>query len=56
MFGGGDLAAGNMTEAIAGQTLLYPESRVPFDTPAAVEHNSRSHGLYGITVNAPVLY
>lgn len=25
---------------IAGQLLLYPESRVPFDTPAAVENNS----------------
>lgn len=55
VFGGGDSAGGNMTEAIslrrrdqgkkniAGQILLYPESRVPFDTPAAVENNS---GLY----------
>lgn len=25
---------------IAGQLLLYPESRVPFDTPAAVENNT----------------
>ena len=56
MFGGGDSAAVNMREAIAGQILLYPESRVPFDTPAAVEHNSRSHCLYGITVIALVLY
>lgn len=55
VFGGGDSAGGNMTEAIslrrrdqgkknlACQILLYPESRVPFDTPAAVENNS---GLY----------
>jgi len=28
---------------IAGQMLLYPESRLPFDTKAAVENNS---GLY----------
>lgn len=56
VFGGGDSAAVNMREAIAGQILLYPESRVPFDTPAAVEHNSRSHCLYGITVIALVLY
>ena len=28
---------------IAGQLLLYPESRIPFDTPAAEENNS---GLY----------
>ncbi|KAK5203983.1 hypothetical protein LTR72_010642 [Exophiala xenobiotica] len=52
VFGGGDSAGGNMTEAlslrrrdegkknIAGQLLLYPESRLPFDTPAAVENNS----------------
>jgi acetyl esterase/lipase len=25
---------------IAGQLLLYPESRIPFDTPAAEENNS----------------
>lgn len=52
IFGGGDSAGGNMTEAIclrrkdegkrplAGQILLYPESRLPFDTPAASENNS----------------
>ncbi|KAJ5233169.1 hypothetical protein N7468_006125 [Penicillium chermesinum] len=52
VFGGGDSAGGNMTEAIsllrldqgrkniAGQLLLYPESRVPFDTPASSENNS----------------
>ncbi|KAL8825705.1 MAG: hypothetical protein Q9170_007690 [Blastenia crenularia] len=55
VFGGGDSAGGNMTEAVtlrrrdqgdkslAGQLLLYPESRIPFDTPAAEENNS---GLY----------
>ena len=68
MFGGGDSAGGNMTEAIAarrhdlgyesiaGQILLYPESRVSFDTPAATEHNSSSYGLCGIIVMALVLY
>jgi acetyl esterase/lipase len=30
---------------IAGQLLLYPESRIPFDTPAAEENNS-GQGLY----------
>lgn len=52
IFGGGDSAGGNMTEAIclrrkdeskkplAGALLLYPESRLPFDTPAATENNS----------------
>ncbi|KAL4963473.1 alpha/beta hydrolase [Aspergillus stella-maris] len=51
VFGGGDSAGGNMTAAIslrlrdegkkglAGAFLLYPEARVPFDTPAAVENN-----------------
>lgn len=55
IFGGGDSAGGNMTEALtlrrkdsglrplAGQLLLYPESRIPFDTQAGVENNS---GLY----------
>ncbi|KAL4954692.1 Alpha/Beta hydrolase protein [Aspergillus filifer] len=50
IFGGGDSAGGNMTAAIslrlrdegkrglAGAFLLYPEARVPFDTPAAVEN------------------
>jgi alpha/beta hydrolase fold len=49
---GGDSAEGNMTEALSimlldkgkpnihAQILLYPESRVPFDTPAAEENNS----------------
>ncbi|QIX01300.1 hypothetical protein AMS68_006817 [Peltaster fructicola] len=55
VLGGGDSAGGNMTEALSlrlrdegkknihAQILLYPESRVPFDTPAAEENNS---GLY----------
>lgn len=52
VFGGGDSAGGNMTEAMclrrrdngqkpmAGQLLLYPESRLPFNTKAASENNS----------------
>lgn len=52
VFGGGDSAGSNMAEAlvlrrraegkknVAGQLLLYPESRIPFDTPAAEENNS----------------
>ncbi|KAF1350142.1 Alpha/Beta hydrolase protein [Delphinella strobiligena] len=52
VLGGGDSAGGNMTAAIAlrrkdegkkplaAQILLYPEARVPFDTPAAVENNT----------------
>lgn len=55
IFGGGDSAGGNMTAAItlkrrdegkkplAGQFLLYPEARIPFDTPAGTENNT---GLY----------
>jgi acetyl esterase/lipase len=51
----GDSAGGNMTAALSlrlkdegqqnlcGQLLLYPEARLPFDTPAASENNS---GLY----------
>lgn len=50
--GGGDSAGGNMTAALAlrlmdqgkrqmaAQILLYPQARVPFDTPAAEENNS----------------
>jgi acetyl esterase/lipase len=50
--GGGDSAGGNMTAAISlrrrdenkkplnSQVLLYPEARLPFDTPAAAENNS----------------
>jgi acetyl esterase/lipase len=50
--GGGDSAGGNMTAALclrrrdqkqkpmAAQILLYPEARLPFDTPAASENNS----------------
>lgn len=34
-----DFGAGN----IRAQILIYPESRIPFDTPAATENNS---GLY----------
>ncbi|KAK8054812.1 Alpha/Beta hydrolase protein [Apiospora rasikravindrae] len=52
VIGGGDSAGGNMTAALAlrledegkkqmkGQLLLYPEARLPFDTPAASENNS----------------
>lgn len=52
VLGGGDSAGGNMTAAITlrrkdksqraldAQVLFYPEARVPFDTPAAVENNS----------------
>ncbi|CRG83551.1 alpha/beta hydrolase fold-3 domain protein [Talaromyces islandicus] len=52
VFGGGDSAGGNMTAAlalrrqdqrvnnIAGQILLYPEARIPFDTLAAEENNT----------------
>ncbi|KAJ9621907.1 hypothetical protein H2203_006787 [Taxawa tesnikishii (nom. ined.)] len=52
VLGGGDSAGGNMTAAIslrrmdekkkplAAQILLYPEARIPFDTPAAEENNS----------------
>jgi acetyl esterase/lipase len=52
VLGGGDSTGSNMTEAItlrrrdegkpniAGQLLLYPESRVPLDTSAAVENNT----------------
>ncbi|RAL14152.1 alpha/beta hydrolase [Aspergillus homomorphus CBS 101889] len=55
IFGGGDSAGGNMTAAMSlrrldrdqrgldGLFLLYPEARLPFDTPAAAENNS---GLY----------
>jgi acetyl esterase/lipase len=55
VMGGGDSAGGNMTAAVslrlrdegkkplAAQLLLYPEARLPFDTPAASENNS---GLY----------
>ncbi|WVW85932.1 hypothetical protein I302_107970 [Kwoniella bestiolae CBS 10118] len=50
--GGGDSAGGNMTAALAlrlkdqkkqnmaGQLLLYPEARVPFDTKACEENNT----------------
>ncbi|KAI1413434.1 Alpha/Beta hydrolase protein [Hypoxylon sp. FL1857] len=52
MLGGGDSAGGNMTAALClrlkdegkqplkAQILLYPEARLPFDTPAATENNS----------------
>lgn len=52
VLGGGDSAGGNMTAAISlrrkdqgkkplrAQILFYPEARVPFDTPAAVENNT----------------
>lgn len=53
--GGGDSVGGNMTAAVclrrldqgkkplAAQVLLYPEARLPFDTPAARENN---YGYY----------
>ncbi|KAK3686304.1 hypothetical protein LTR37_019942 [Vermiconidia calcicola] len=52
VLGGGDSAGGNMTAAISlcrkdegkkplvAQILFYPEARIPFDTPAAVETNT----------------
>lgn len=52
VMGGGDSAGGNMTAAVSlrlrdegkkalyAQILLYPEARLPFDTPAASENNS----------------
>ncbi len=52
VLGGGDSAGGNMTAAITlrrkdngkkpldAQVLFYPEARIPFDTPAAVENNT----------------
>lgn len=52
VLGGGDSAGGNMTAAITlrrmdsgkkpldAQILFYPEARIPFDTPAAVENNT----------------
>ncbi|KAI1385767.1 Alpha/Beta hydrolase protein [Hypoxylon trugodes] len=53
VLGGGDSAGGNMTAALSlrlkdegklkplkAQILLYPEARLPFDTPAASENNS----------------
>ncbi|KAI1102127.1 Alpha/Beta hydrolase protein [Jackrogersella minutella] len=56
VLGGGDSAGGNMTAALSlrlkdggalaplkAQVLLYPEARLPFDTPAATENHS---GLY----------
>ncbi|KAI0891426.1 Alpha/Beta hydrolase protein [Annulohypoxylon nitens] len=52
VLGGGDSVGGNMTAGLSlrlkdegkqplqGQVLLYPEARLPFDTPAASENNS----------------
>lgn len=52
VLGGGDSAGGNITATITlrrkdngkkpldAQILFYPEARVPFDTPAAVENNT----------------
>ncbi|KAI1476046.1 Alpha/Beta hydrolase protein [Daldinia eschscholtzii] len=54
VLGGSDSAGGNMTAALClrlqdskqkqqplkAQILLYPEARLPFDTPAAAENNS----------------
>lgn len=67
VLGGGDSAGGNMTAAIclrrmdegrkplAGQVLLYPEARLPFDTPAATEINSslylECNGIFGFASN-----
>ncbi|KAL7619561.1 hypothetical protein AAE478_010102 [Parahypoxylon ruwenzoriense] len=64
IFCGGDSAGGNMTAALclrlrdegvqplpAAQILLYPEARLPFDTPAATENNSgyylECNGIFG---------
>jgi acetyl esterase/lipase len=65
--GGGDSAGGNMTAAISlrrldqgkkplvAQVLLYPEARMPFDTPAATENNSgyylQCNGIFGFANN-----
>jgi acetyl esterase/lipase len=65
--GGGDSAGGNMTAAVclrrldrgeeplAAQVLLYPEARLPFDTPAAEENNSgyylQCNGIFGFADN-----
>ncbi|CCC05159.1 hypothetical protein SMACR_07896 [Sordaria macrospora] len=67
VLGGGDSAGGNMTAAIclrrmdegrkplAGQVLLYPEARLPFDTPAAMENNSslylECNGIFSFASN-----
>lgn len=67
VLGGGDSAGGNMTAAIclrrmdegrkplAGQVLLYPEARLPFDTPAATENNSslylECNGIFSFASN-----
>ncbi|THY27161.1 hypothetical protein D6D01_04211 [Aureobasidium pullulans] len=59
VMGGDDSAGGNMTAAttlrnqtpLAAQIMLYPEARVSFDTPAAVENNSGYYldcnGIFG---------
>ncbi|KAL2262405.1 hypothetical protein VTK26DRAFT_1454 [Humicola hyalothermophila] len=65
--GGGDAAGGNITaavclrrldegkKALAAQVLLYPASRLPFDTPAARENNSgcylECNGIFGFINN-----
>ncbi|CZR52818.1 uncharacterized protein PAC_02695 [Phialocephala subalpina] len=58
VMGGGDSAGGNMTTAVSlrlrdegkkplvAQILLYPEARLPFDTPAASENNSELYLEY----------
>ncbi|KAJ4399887.1 hypothetical protein N0V85_005897 [Neurospora sp. IMI 360204] len=67
VLGGGDSAGGNMTAAIclrrmdegrkplAGQVLLYPEARLPFDTPASAENNSslylECNGIFSFASN-----
>lgn len=64
--GGGDSAGGNMTAAVslrrsdygkkplAAQVLLYPEARLPFDTPAARENVGyylQCNGIFGFADN-----
>ncbi|PYH76886.1 hypothetical protein BO82DRAFT_395803 [Aspergillus uvarum CBS 121591] len=69
IFGGGDSAGGNLTAAVSlrridrnqkgldGLVLLYPEARLPFDTPAAVENNDGArlyldcNGIFNFAAN-----
>jgi hypothetical protein len=42
-------------EPLCAQVLLYPEARLPFDTPAATENNSgyylQCNGIFGFANN-----
>ncbi|TDZ28353.1 Carboxylesterase NlhH [Colletotrichum trifolii] len=67
ILGGGDSAGGNLTAALTlrrrdegrkpvkAALLLYPEPRLPFDTPAAVENNKglyvECNGIFGFAAN-----